>query len=114
MENQNRQAEPDKFDTESLRRVLHDLSNTMTGLLMNAGLLNITLRGNDKLRRYAEEIAAAGEHSAMLVKEARNMVAAGNSSTTSEVTVTHECDSRAPVANVMELLDMPSISSRTQ
>ncbi len=98
---------------EALRRVLHDLSNTLTGLLMNAGLLNLALRSNEKLCRYAEEITEAGEHSAVLVKQARSMVSPTNRSER-ETEVTDNCDKETEVTKVIELLHLPPISRRTQ
>jgi hypothetical protein len=101
-------------ERQDLRHVLHELSNTMTGLLMNTGLLSIALRGNDKLRRYAEDIAAAGERGAVLVREARNLVNHGTSRENSEPPVTLECDKQPDDPKQIEFIHMPPISRRTQ
>lgn len=74
MNNNHEHSAPEDFDHEELRRVLHDLSNTLTGLLMNAGLLGVALRGNERLRRYADEITGSGERGAALVRHARSML----------------------------------------
>lgn len=81
------------LDHDDLRRVLHDLSNTLTGLLMNAGLLAIALRGNERLRHYVDEITAGGERGAALVQEARAMLVDSGDGTGRKGEVTDDCDS---------------------
>jgi signal transduction histidine kinase len=101
-------------ERQDLRHALHELSNIMTGLLMNTGLLSIALRGNDKLRRYAEDIAQAGERGAALVREARNLVNHGTSGEKSELPVTLECDGQPDDPQRIDFIHMPPISRRTQ
>lgn len=56
------------------RRLLHDLSNVLTGLLITAGLLKnfVPLSGNGG--RYASDVEASAERAAALVGEVRGRV----------------------------------------
>lgn len=56
-----------------LRRLLHELSNVTTGMLMSAGLLEQLLAG-DVRRRYCAQINEAGERTADLVRDARALL----------------------------------------
>jgi len=57
-----------------IRRLLHDLSNVLTGLLITAGLLKnfVPLTGNGG--RYADEMEASAERAAALVGKVREEV----------------------------------------
>ncbi len=57
-----------------IRRQLHDLSNTLTGLLITAGLLKhfVPLTGHGG--RYASEIEGSAERAAQLTGEIREAV----------------------------------------
>lgn len=57
-----------------IRRMLHDLSNVLTGLLITAGLLKsfVPLSGNGE--RYAGDIESSAERAAELVSEVRGAV----------------------------------------
>ena len=50
-----------------LRKLMHELSNVTTGILISSGLLAQLLIG-DKRRRYCEQINEAGERTAVLVE----------------------------------------------
>lgn len=56
-----------------LRKLLHELSNVTTGMLISAGLLERLLTG-DARHRYCEQINQAGERTAVLVREARALL----------------------------------------
>ena len=56
-----------------LRKLMHELSNVTTGMLMAAGLLRQTLAG-DARGRYCEQITEAGERTASLVREMRTLL----------------------------------------
>ncbi len=57
-----------------IRRLLHDLSNVLTGLLITAGLLKnfVPLTGSGG--RYASDIEASAERAAGLVAETRTEI----------------------------------------
>lgn len=59
--------------TEQLRRILHDLSNLLTGILVTGGLLQLALQG-DRRQHYAVEICEGSERGAALVREARALL----------------------------------------
>jgi signal transduction histidine kinase len=65
-----------KRDLE-LRRIVHELSNVTTGVLISAGLLSELLQQDDPRHRYSEEIREAGERSAALLREARALLYEG-------------------------------------
>jgi nitrogen-specific signal transduction histidine kinase len=56
-----------------LRRIIHELGNVSTGLLISAGLLEQS-SPPEQLRRYCERITEAAERSAALVREARKLL----------------------------------------
>src|SRR3954466_785564 len=68
------QSEIRRAQSQEMQRVLHDLSNTLTGLLMNAGLLSLALRSNERLRRYADDIHESATRSADLLRQVRLML----------------------------------------
>ena len=74
---------------QQINRALHDLSNTLTGLLMNAGLLSLALRSSERLRRYADDIHESATHSADLLRQVRLML---DSSLDGAPALTDECD----------------------
>ena len=86
------QAELNYAKSQEIERVLHDLSNTLTGLLMNAGLLSLALRSNERLRRYADEIRVSATHSADLLRQARLMIDEAESASEMAARVTDACD----------------------
>jgi hypothetical protein len=57
-----------------VRRLLHDLSNVLTGLLITAGLLRnfVPLAGNGG--RYASDLEGSAERAAELVGEVRGKI----------------------------------------
>jgi signal transduction histidine kinase len=59
---------------EQLRHILHELSNLLTGILVTGGLLQLALKG-DRRQRYAVELCEGSERGAMLVREARTLLA---------------------------------------
>lgn len=67
-----------------LRRILHELSNLTTGVLISTGLLTQFLRGDER-QRYVENIADAGERSAALLREARALLHPEGNATVPEV-----------------------------
>lgn len=58
----------------NIRRMLHDLSNVLTGVLITAGLLKsfVPLSGNGE--RYASDIEKSAERAAELVSEVRGSI----------------------------------------
>ena len=56
-----------------LRKLVHELNNVTTGILISAGLLTQLLAG-DARRRYSEQINQAGERTATLLREARALL----------------------------------------
>lgn len=56
-----------------LRKLMHELSNVTTGILISSGLL-AQLLIDDKRIRYCEQINEAGERSAVLVRQARALL----------------------------------------
>lgn len=86
------QSEIRQAQSQELHRVLHDLSNTLTGLLMNAGLLSLALRSNERLRRYADDIHESATHSADLLRRVRIMFEGGGTVFGTACEVTDECD----------------------
>jgi signal transduction histidine kinase len=56
-----------------LRKLMHELSNVTTGILISSGLLAQLLAG-DTRRRYCEQINEAGERTAALVRQARALL----------------------------------------
>jgi hypothetical protein len=77
-----------------MQRVLHDLSNTLTGLLMNAGLLSLALRSNERLRRYADDIHESATASADLLQRVRIMFDGGGTAVATDCAVTDERDAQ--------------------
>ena len=67
------EAEVEEPNAEQLQRMLHDLSNLLTGILVTAGLLQLALQG-DRRQHYAVEICAGSERGATLVREARALL----------------------------------------
>lgn len=67
------EADVEETTSEQLQRMLHDLSNLLTGILVTAGLLQLALQG-DRRQHYAVEICAGGERGAILVREARDLI----------------------------------------
>jgi hypothetical protein len=65
------QSEIKQAHEQEMEWVLHDLSNTLTGLLMNAGLLSLALRSNERLRRYADDIHESATNGAELLRRVR-------------------------------------------
>ena len=59
--------------SEQLRHVMHELSNLLTGIMVTAGLLQMSLQG-DRRQHYASEICEGSERSAALVRETRAML----------------------------------------
>ncbi len=59
--------------TEQLQRILHDLSNLLTGIMVTGGLLQLSLQG-DRRQHYVTEICEGSERGAVLVREARTML----------------------------------------
>jgi signal transduction histidine kinase len=56
-----------------LRKLMHELSNVTTGILISSGLLAQLLAGDER-RRYCEQINEAGERTAVLVREAHALL----------------------------------------
>ncbi len=56
-----------------LRKLIHELSNSTTGMLISSGLLAQLLAGDER-RRYCEQINEAGERTASLVREVRALL----------------------------------------
>lgn len=56
-----------------LRKLIHELSNVTTGLLISSGLLTKLLAGDQRCR-YSEQINQAGERTATLVRQARALL----------------------------------------
>src|SRR3954454_13507856 len=88
------QSEITRAQSQEMQRVLHDLSNTLTGLLMNAGLLSLALRSNERLRRYADDIHESATTSADLLRRVRIMLQGGEAAMGAACEVTDECDAR--------------------
>lgn len=88
------QAEINHAHSQEMQRVLHDLSNTLTGLLMNAGLLSLALRSNAHLRRYADDIHESATHGADLLRQAQLMIESGETAATVVGEVTHGRDAQ--------------------
>lgn len=59
--------------SEQLQRILHDLSNLLTGIMVTGGLLQLGLQG-DRRQHYAAEICEGSERGATLVREARALL----------------------------------------
>ncbi len=55
-------------DIERLKIVLHELSNLLTGILVNAGLLK-ALHQDSRSQRYAQQVCEGAERAAALVRE---------------------------------------------
>ena len=64
---------PSEDRCKQLRKILHELSNLTTAVLISTGLLAKLLRG-DQQQRYADNIADAGERSAALLRQARALL----------------------------------------
>ena len=82
-------------DVLEIRRLLHDLGNVLTGLLITAGLLKnfVPLTGHGG--RYASDIEFSAERSAALVTEVRTRVHRVQASISGEVCQrTKVCDVR--------------------
>ena len=86
------QAEINRALSQELERVLHDLSNTLTGLLMNAGLLSVSLRNNERLSRLAVGIHESATRSAELLREARRMTNSREIASKVDSKLTVACD----------------------
>jgi signal transduction histidine kinase len=56
-----------------LRKLVHELSNVTTGILISSGLLTKLLAGDQRCR-YSEQINQAGERTATLVRQARALL----------------------------------------
>ena len=56
-----------------LRKLIHELNNTTTGILISSGLLTQLLAGDQRCR-YSEQINQAGERTATLVREVRALL----------------------------------------
>jgi len=56
-----------------LRKIMHELSNVATGLLISAGLMAQSSPPSE-LRRYCEQISEAAERGAELVRESRRLL----------------------------------------
>jgi signal transduction histidine kinase len=56
-----------------LRKLMHELSNVTTGMLISAGLLTRLLAGDER-SRYCERINEAGERTAVLIRQARALL----------------------------------------
>ena len=56
-----------------LRRLMHELSNITTGILISSGLLAQLLSGDDRCR-YCQQINEAGERTATLIRRARSLL----------------------------------------
>src|SRR3954454_25146271 len=88
------QSEITRAQSEEMQRVLHDLSNTLTGLLMNAGLLSLALRSNERLRRYADDIHESATASADLLRRVRIILEGDGTAMEAAGEVTDECDAQ--------------------
>jgi nitrogen-specific signal transduction histidine kinase len=60
-------------EQERLRSILHELSNVMTGILINGGLLRLALNSDDR-KNHADHICEGGERGAELVRQARSLL----------------------------------------
>ncbi len=67
------QEQENEQERERLRIVLHELSNLLTGILVNAGLIG-TVHPGDRCARYAQRICEGGERAAALVRDARTIL----------------------------------------
>jgi nitrogen-specific signal transduction histidine kinase len=67
------EANVEDGDRDKLRSILHELSNSLTGMLVTSGLLRQALKG-DCRERYSQELCEGGERSAALVREARSLL----------------------------------------
>ncbi len=64
----------ERDEREELRHIMHELSNLLTGMLVTGGLLRLALQG-DRRERYAADVCEGGERGAVLVREARSLLA---------------------------------------
>jgi signal transduction histidine kinase len=101
-------------DSEEMQRVLHDLSNTLTGLLMNAGLLSLALRSNERLRRYADDIYESATRGAELLRHARSIMECCEVAPELESRVTDACDPSHTPGTTELRRKRGSYSTRTQ
>jgi hypothetical protein len=97
-----------------MQRVLHDLSNTLTGLLMNAGLLSLALRSNERLRRYADDIHESATASADLLRRVRIMFDGGSMTIGTACDVTDERDVQHKMEHEDPRFKRSTSSTRTQ
>jgi hypothetical protein len=108
------QSEIKQAHTQEMQRVLHDLSNTLTGLLMNAGLLSLALRGNERLRRYADDIHESATTSADLLRRVRIMFDGGGTEVDEGYEVTDERDAEHKTEHDNRRSKRGNVSTRTQ
>ena len=107
------QSEIRQAQSQEMERVLHDLSNTLTGLLMNAGLLSLALRSNERLRRYADDIHESATASADLLRRVRIMLDGGGTAMGTACEVTDECDAQPKTEHDNPRSKLSNCSTRT-
>lgn len=61
-------------DTQELRKILHELANLFTAILITSGLLQMKSGDAECCERYSRELLETGERGAVLVREARSIL----------------------------------------